>query len=232
MRQVSKTQLFWLLVMGALGYFFSYLFMGISQKHISTSLAGILASLNPLFVFIIGIAFFKHEIKWKNIWGISIGLIGCLLIVLFKKSNGQSTEEYYYIFVMLGSVLSSSIALNLSQAHLRGLPAIVISSVSFGSAAILALLGLLVVTDWKELFQNPQIVTCTASLLCLSIIGTAIASLVYFHIMKVTSALYTSTVTYIIPIVAILWGLTMNEQITWNQIAGLGLIIAGIRLIR
>ena len=232
LKTVNKAQLLWLFSLGALGYFISYLFMGISQKHISSSLAGILSSLAPLFTFVLGTIFFKHEFKWKNILGISLGLIGCLFIVLFRKSGNSHSEETYYMYFMFVSVLSSAIALNISQSKLKGIPPLAISSVSFGTAGILALIGFLSITDWSALTMHPQIVSCTASLLCLSIVGTALASLVYFHIMKITNALYTSTVTYIIPIVAVLWGLTANEQVSSNQIIGLGLIIGGIRLLR
>lgn len=229
---VNREQLLWLFSLGALGYFISYLFMGISQQHISSSLAGILSSLAPLFTFVLGILFFKHEFKWKQIFGISLGLIGCLFIVLFRKVNKVYDEESKYMYFMFVSVLSSSIALNISQSKLKGIPPLAIGSVSFGTASLLAIPGFIIITDWDILFDHPKIISCTASLLCLSIIGTALASLVYFHIMKITNALYTSTVTYIIPIVAVLWGLTTNEHITCNQTIGLGLIIGGIRLLR
>lgn len=231
-KTVNREQLLWLFSLGAMGYFISYLFMGISQKHISSSLAGILSSLAPLFTFVLGIVFFKHEFKWKNIFGISLGLIGCLFVVLFRKANSTYHEESHYMYFMFVSVLSSAIALNISQSKLKGIPPLAISSISFGTAGVLAMIGFLFVTDWSMLAIHPKIWSCTASLLCLSILGTALASLVYFHIMKITNALYTSTVTYIIPIVAVLWGLTANEQISWNQIIGLGLIIGGIRLLR
>lgn len=229
---VNREQLLWLFSLGALGYFISYLFMGISQKHISSSLAGILSSLAPLFTFVLGVVFFKHEFKWKQIFGISLGLVGCLFIVLFRKVNNGYNEDSKYMYVMFVSVLSSAVALNISQSKLKGIPPLAIASVSFGTASLMAIPGFLIVTDWNVLNAHPKIISCTASLLCLSILGTALASLVYFHIMKITNALYTSTVTYIIPIVAVLWGLTANEHVSWNQVIGLGLIIGGIRLLR
>ena len=189
LKTVNKAQLLWLFSLGALGYFISYLFMGISQKHISSSLAGILSSLAPLFTFILGTIFFNHEFKWKNILGISLGLIGCLFIVLFRKSGNSHSKETYYMYFMFVSVLSSAIALNISQSKLKGIPPLAISSVSFGTAGILALIGFLSITDWSALTMHPQIVSCTASLLCLSIVGTALASLDVYKRQRLTKAI-------------------------------------------
>ncbi len=230
MQQVNKTQLSWLIVVAVTGYFFSYLFMGLSQTHISSSLAGILSSLNPLATFILGLAFFGQSFKWQNIAGISLGLFGCLFLI-FSGSAGKIKFEPYSIFMLL-SVIISGFSINVVQKHLKGIPALVIASISFGSLVIPATILFFIITDWQTTFQHASILSCTLAFMVLTLISTVAGSLLYFHLISRTGALYTSTVTYIIPLMAVFLGLLDGESIGWNAIVGLVLIIGGIKLVR
>jgi len=229
--KVSRTQWMWLVLLGLMGYFFSYLLMGLSQTHIDSSLAGILASLSPLATFIVGISFFQQEFRWKNFWGIALGLSGCLALILFDRAHHGIDVGYYSLF-MIGSVILSAFTINITQKHLQGLSPYIISSISFGSMTLPALLVFLFVTDWSATAQYSPLLSCSLAAFCLSVIGTVLGSLMYFHIISRSGALYTSTVTYIMPIVAIFLGMLDGELIHVNSILGLGLIIGGIKLIR
>ena len=230
-KKINRKQFSWLLLLGLMGYFFAYSLMGLSQTHISSSLAGILASLNPLATFVIGIAFFRQSFRWKNFWGIAMGLLGSLVLILFDRAHGETSVGFYSLF-MIGSVIFSSITINITQNHLSGLSPYVIASVSFVGMALPALVLFTTTADWTSLSAHPQILTCLMSAATLAMVGTVIGSLLYYHIISKAGALYTSTVTYIIPVVAILWGLIDGELVHWNNLVGLGLIIGGIKLIR
>lgn len=230
-KKVTRQQWYWLVLLGLMGYFFSYLLMGLSQTHIDSSLAGILASLSPLATFIVGISFFQQEFRWKNFWGIALGLLGCLVLILFDRTHHNIDVGYYSLF-MIGSIILSAFTINITQKHLHGLSPYIISSISFGSMTLPALLIFLLVTDWSALNQDVNLVSCSLAVLCLAVIGTVMGSLMYFHIINRSGALYTSTVTYIMPIVAILLGMLDGELIHINSVVGLAFIIGGIKLIR
>lgn len=229
-QRVNRTQLSWLILVAVTGYFLSYLFMGISQTHISSSLAGILSSLNPLSTFILGLLFFGQSFKWKNVAGISLGLIGCLLLIFSKDGSGIQFEPYSLFMIL--SVVISGFSLNVIQKHLKGLPALVIASISFGSLVIPSVILFATITDWQHTFANPEIIKCTLAFVFLTLVSTVFGSLLYFHLISRTGALYTSTVTYIIPLMAMFLGLLDGESVGWNALIGLGLIIGGIKLVR
>jgi len=230
-RLVSRAQWLWLLLLGLMGYFSSYLLMGLSQTRIDSSLAGILASLSPLATFIVGISFFQQQFRWKNFWGIALGLSGCLILIWFDRAHHGLDVGFYSLF-MIGSIILSAFTINITQKHLHGLSPYVISSISFGSMTLPALLLFFIVTDWTSINQQSPWLSCSLAALCLSVIGTVLGSLLYFHIINRSGALYTSTVTYIMPIVAIFLGMLDGELIHVNSIVGLALIIGGIKLIR
>lgn len=231
LRKVNRTQWLWLLLLGLMGYFSSYLLMGLSQTHIDSSLAGILASLSPLATFVVGISFFQQEFRWKNFWGIALGLLGCLVLIWFDRAHHGVDVGFYSLF-LIGSVVLSAFTINVTQKHLHGLSPYIISSISFGSITLPALLLFAVVTDWSTAAQHGPLLSCSLAAIGLSVIGTVMGSLLYFHIIARSGALYTSTVTYIMPVVAIFLGMLDGELIHVNSLVGLGLIIGGIKLIR
>lgn len=205
--------------------------MGLSQTHIGSSVAGILASLNPMFTFIFGLIFFNQSFRWKNLWGIVVGLLGCLFLLFTGEGHTGWQIEHYALFMIL-SVVMSSITINIIQKQLKGLGSIAIASLTFGILVIPALLFFVIGTDYQAPFNHPQIIRCSLAFLCLCIVSTVIGSLMYYHIIARMGALYTSTVTYIIPLMAIVWGVLDGESIGWNEIIGFIFILGGIRLVR
>jgi drug/metabolite transporter (DMT)-like permease len=230
-KQINRTQLFWLVIVGLTGYLGAYLFMGLSQTHVSSSVAGILASLNPMFTFVLGLIFFKQSFRWKNLWGILLGLFGCGLL-LFTGKGHEGWRIEHYTFFMIISVFISAITINIIQIHLKGLASIHIAAGSFGILILPALIIFLTCTDTYSPLHNPGLLHCLLALVCLGLVSTVLGSLMYYHLIARKGALYTSTVTYIIPLMAIVWGLLDGESIAWNAIAGFIFILGGIRLIR
>ena len=229
-QKINKNQLKWLVIVAATGYFMSYLFMGISQTRISSSLAGILSSLNPLATFVIGIALFGQSFKWSNMAGITIGLVGCTLLV-FSRSGGSIQFQFYSLFLIL-SIVVSGFSINVVQKKLKGLSALVIASISFGCLVLPCALLFFTMTDWRHPFNHPAIVSCSLAFLFLTLVSTVFGSLVYFHLISRTGALYTSTVTYIIPMMAIFLGVLDGEVVGWTALIGFSFIIGGIKLVR
>ncbi|MBK6389833.1 MAG: EamA family transporter [Saprospiraceae bacterium] len=228
-KKATISQRTWVFIIGVLGYFMSYLLMGVSQTRIDSSLAGILTSLTPLFTFIVGLMFFSQPFRWKSFMGVGMGLIGCLVLII--EGNEGLSVQFYSLF-LIGSVIISSFTINLVQKHLKGLRAIEITSLSFGGLVIPSLMVLLVATNWQDTVPNPLMTSCTLALIGLALVGTVLGSLLYYHILSRSGALYTSTVTYIIPLTAIIWGVVDGEHVGWEEIIGFAFILGGIKLIR
>lgn len=218
--------------MGLTGYLGSYLFMGLSQRHVPSNQAGVLSSLAPLFTFIVGIIFFSQPFKWSKALGVGLGLIGCLFILFASgKASGKFGFEPYALF-MIGSVFCSGVSINLVQKYLRGIPTFKSTAVSYGAWVFPSLFIFIFFTDWRSSFQNEHIWVCMACFCCLSLLGTVLATLIYYHIISLHGALYTSTVTYIIPITALMWGFIDGESIYILEMLGFAFILGSIKLIR
>ncbi|MEO5583587.1 MAG: DMT family transporter [Saprospiraceae bacterium] len=231
LKQVSRKQLLWAILVALMGYLGSYLFMGLSQTHIGSGVAGILASLNPMFTFIFGLIFFNQTFRWKNLWGIVVGLFGCLFLLFTGEGHAGWQIEHYALF-MIGSVIMSSITINIIQKQLKGLVSIEIASITFGILVVPALLFFLIGTDYRAPFNHSEILHCSMAFICLCIVSTVVGSLMYYHLIGRMGALYTSTVTYIIPLMAIVWGVLDGESIGWHEFIGFIFILGGIRLVR
>jgi drug/metabolite transporter (DMT)-like permease len=219
------------LVMGSglLGSFFpAYLFC-LAETKIDSAMAGILNALTPLFTLLVGILFFQLKARKIQIIGTCIGFLG--LVLLITTSNEVHLSNLSYSFLVMAATLMYGFNVNMVGRYMRGFRAIDIAALAFVMLIIPSLIILLMTGYGSLSFWQGEYLQSTLAAGILGILGTAIASILFYILVKRAGPVFASMVTYGIPIVAIGWGLLRHEYIGDKQVLSLLIILAGVYLV-
>lgn len=203
-----------------------------AQTQLPSSVAGILNALTPLFTMLIGILFFSQRINLKTTVGLLVCLIGTIFLIIAGSGGDVSDLNYYGFYVVLATIFYGA-NLNLIKYHIADLRARTITSVSLLIVGPVSIIYLFSATDF--LYKTTHVDGAWfafGAVVLLGVLGTAIALIIFNQLVKLTSPIFTSSVTYIIPIIAVGWGLLDNEQLFLGHYFGMGLIILGVYLSR
>ena len=218
-----------LLIAGFIGSFFpAFLFMK-AETQIDSSLAGMLNSLTPVFTLIVGLIFHKTGFRWLQAAGLMLGLAGATGLILAGDGFHLGTINSYAFFIVLATCFYA-ISINQIKAKLSHLTGVQVTSLSFLFIGPVALIYLLT-TNFDPVMTNPGWPLHLLALATLGIVGTALAMLLMNSLIRHSSAVAASSVTYIIPVFAILWGVFDGEKVTLLHLACMGLILSGVYLI-
>lgn len=219
-----------LLVSGMLGIFIPAFLFATGQTRIPSSIAGILNTLSPLFTMIIGAIFFKQTFKGHSIIGIVIGLGGTVLLVL-SRSGGVITGINYFTLLIVLATLMYGTNLNWIKAKLLHLGSLTITSVSLMLIGPLAAAYLFLFTDFTTRLQTVDGAWGSFGfVVLLGCMSTSIATVLFTKLVKLTSPLFASSVTYIMPIVSVMWGVLDGERLALGHFIGMAFIIGGVWL--
>ena len=217
-----------LLIVGFLGSFIPAFLFTKAQTQIDSSLAGMLNSLSPVFTLIIGMLLYKTNFKSLQALGIVIGLIGALGLIVSGDGLSIGNVNAYTLLIVLATIFYA-INANEIKSQLSHLTGIQVTSLAFLFTLPASIIYLLT-TNFKPVFTNPSWTIHLLSIAALGIIGTALAALLLNIIIRNTSAIYAQSVTYIIPIFAIFWGLMDGEMISALHIVSMCFILLGVYL--
>ena len=228
MRKIPFAKLNLIIISGLLGSFFPAFLFCIAETRIDSALTGILNACTPIFTIITGVLFFKSNIRWHKVMGILTGFIGLTLLFL---SKGEINLSYLsYSGLVLLATLCYGLNVNMVSRHLKEIGSLNIASFAFCLLTIPSFLVLLFTGFFKlPLLQDEFIISGIASAV-LGILGTAIASVLFYMLVKRAGVLFSSMVTYGIPFVAVFWGMVYGEVITPTQVGCLALILFGVYL--
>ncbi|MDO9255890.1 MAG: DMT family transporter [Bacteroidales bacterium] len=218
-----------LLIAGFIGSFFpAFLFMK-AETQIDSALAGMLNSLTPVFTLIVGLLFHRTAFKWMQVVGLSIGLAGAAGLILAGDGFHLGTINSYALYIVLATFFYA-ISMNQIKSKLPHLTGIQVTSFSFLFIGPVALIYLLT-TNFAPVLANPGWPLHLLALAALGILGSAVAMLFMNSLIRYSSAVAASSVTYIIPIFAIMWGLLYGEKVTLLHLICMCFILAGVYLI-
>jgi len=218
-----------LLIAGFIGSFFpAFLFMK-AETQINSSLAGMLNSLTPVFTLIVGLLFHKTAVRWMQIAGLSLGLAGAAGLILAGEGFHLGTVNSYAFYIVLATVFYA-ISMNQIKSKLPHLTGVQVTSLSFLFIGPVALIYLLT-TNFGPVLASPEWPLHLLALAVLGIVGTALAMLMMNSLIRHSSAVAASSVTYVIPIFAIMWGVLDGEKVTLLHLICMGFILAGVYLI-
>ena len=215
---------------GMMGIFFPAFLFAVAQTRLESSVTGIMNSLTPICTLLIGVFFFHQQFKKQSIIGIILGLIGTVILILANTGGTIGGINFFAIFVILACIFYAT-NLNFIKYKITELKALTITSVSLLLIGPLAMVYLFGFTDFMEKMENNEGAwSAFGFVMLLGFMSTSLATILFNKLVKISSPLYTSSVTYLIPIVAVLWGLFDNERLYAGHFAGMAAIIGGVYL--
>lgn len=210
------------------GSFLPAFLFAIAETEIDSSISAVLNSLTPLFTLILGLVVFKITFKRSQIFGVIIGLIGSGLLI-FNGAMHHPDQNYNYAILLLIATLCYGINVNLIKKYLSDLTPLTISTGNFAVMLIPALM-ILTFSGFFGMVQMEKVQTSIFFIMILGVVGTGIANIIFFRLIQMSSPVFATSVTYLIPIVAFFWGLLDNEMLTPVQFLGAFIILIGVYL--
>jgi drug/metabolite transporter (DMT)-like permease len=217
-------------VMGLLNGAVPYSLIFWSEQHISSGLASLLQATMPLFTVLLGHFLMRDErLTAGRVVGVVLGFVGVGLLMLPDLRQGARANLLGQLAMVVSSVSYAGAAL-VARSRLRGQPALVSTTGQLTMGAVwIVPLSLLIEGPPRAVPSLPAL----GSWLGLTILGTVIAYVIYFNLIARTNAAFVSTVTYIIPVFGLILGaLVLNEPLSLTLVVSLGLILAGVLLVR
>lgn len=221
-----------LLLMGVFGNLIPAFLFTKAETQISSSLTGMLNALTPMFTIVIGMISFNHKISKNQIIGVLVGLIGAIALVTMGDDKDDQTKNVMYSLLVAAATLCYAISVNGIKAylgHVNSLTATVWSFTLIGPVAAIYLFGFTDVVAHAT--QHPEGMRSLGFVSILAIVGSALSVVVYNTLIKLSGTVFAASCTYLIPIVAIGWGLFDGEIINLAQILAVIVVIAGIWMI-
>ena len=219
-----------LFLSGLMGIFFPAFLFAIAQTQLSSSVTGIINSFTPICTLLIGVLVFARPFRRESVAGIVLGLGGTVMLILADTNGDVTGINYFGVFVIIACILYST-NLNFIKFRITDLKALTITSVSLMLIGPPAVIYLLTVTSFTEkMAQHPGAWEAFGYLVLLGFMSTALGTMLFNKLVKISSPLYTSSVTYLIPVVAIFWGLFDGERLFAGHFAGMAAIFVGVYL--
>jgi drug/metabolite transporter (DMT)-like permease len=218
-------------IMGIFGNLIPAFLFTKAETQISTSLAGMLNGLTPIFTIIIGSLWLKNKPTLKQITGIILGFVAATCLLIFDSAP-DIFKNVAFGFLIVMATLCYGISVNGIKKYLGGLTSIQATVLAFSITGPMALVYLFSATDFIGHFQNhPQAWSSLGYICILAIVGTALSVILYNVLIKSSGVIFASSCTYLIPVVAILWGFIDGETVNLIQILSIVAIILSVYLI-
>lgn len=228
LQQIERKLLPYLVSVGLLGSFVPALLFGIAQTKLESSLTGVLNALTPIFTILIGFLIYKQRQSGKVFIGILVGFVGTGILISAGEGSSFSSVNSYAFLVVLATICYA-LNLNLIKYQLGHLHALTVTSVSLLMVGPFAGIYLFGFTDFVPKLMEVEGASLATFYICLlGVLGTAIALTIFNKILQITDALFASSVTYVIPIVAVVWGVIDGEQLYLMHYIGMISIGLGV----
>ncbi|MCJ7447498.1 MAG: DMT family transporter [Bacteroidales bacterium] len=224
LNKLNKDNFRSVIIIGFLGSGIPAFLFPLAQTKIDSSLAGMLNSLSPVFTLVIGIWFYKKKAIRSQIAGVFLGLLGAIGLLY----SGSFTFNYYGLYVVLATLLYGISSNEVSK--VKGINGLQITSLAFFFLSPFAVV-LLLFTDIQAAMETEHWLRNLGFIAILSVFGSAVALALFYLLIRDTSPVFASIVTYFIPVVATLWGIADNEHLSSSMLVSVILILAGVNLI-
>ena len=230
LKNLSKNAIKWIVMSGFLGTFFPAFLFAYAETEIDSAIVSILNSIVPINTILFGFLAFNIISTKRQIIGVLIGFTGAILLI----SNGAAinpNQNYWYAFLVIIATVMYAFNINIIKRHLQNIPPLSIAVGNFIVIIVPAFLVLIYSAFFtQQVLQGPNFSISIFYVFLLSLFGTAIAKVLFNNLVQISTPVFASSVTYIMPIVAVFWGLLDNEVFSfWQGIATL-IILGGVYL--
>ncbi|MCF8376224.1 MAG: EamA family transporter [Bacteroidales bacterium] len=230
-KKVRAKELAILSIIGLVGSVGPAFLFAKAQTGIDSNLAGILNSLTSLFTLLVGLLFFQLKTRWFHVLGVILGLFGAIGLIQVSGGHTFSFNLQYSAYVILATICYA-FNVNLVKKYMKRLDSITITSVSFFMVGLPILLYLLFFTDFtRQIHSDHQAWTGLMYIGILAVFGTGLALIIFNYLIKISSPVMAASVTYLIPIVAIFWGIADGEKFEAVYLLWIALTLIGVFLV-
>lgn len=219
-----------ILMSALLGTFFPAFLFAYAIKGIDSSIASILNSATPFNALWIGTIIYGFDFNKKQLFGVLIGLVGTIILIL-EGAELNPNQNYWYALLPIIASVGYAFNVNIIKKHLQNLDPLAIATGSF----VLLLIPALCMLFFSGFFNSFQLTEATQSaliyILILAVLGTGIAKIMFNKLIHISSPIFSTSVTYLIPIVAVIWGILDGEKLSLLQLIAGIIILFGVYMV-
>ena len=229
-KHIPKNKMKWVAVSAFVGSFFPAYLFAFAETEISSSVTAVMVSLTPLFTLLISVIIFGEELLKKQVIGVIIGFLG--IVVLINNELLSSSFNLLYVMFIVLAAFCYAVNANLLKYKLPNIPALGIVFMSFLFMFIPAFI-VLFFSDFpfSDFTSDPLILESIIYIVILALFGTAIAKVMYIKLLAISTPVFSVSTTYLMPVVAIFWGLLDGEEFKLTQFIGTSIILIGVYLV-
>ena len=229
-RTINKNQWKWIALSGFLGSFFPSFFFAIAETEIDSAVASILNSLVPLNTILLGFAVFRITSTRRQVLGVIIGFIGTAILIL-KGAELNPDQNYLYAGYVIASTIMYAANVNIIKRYLQQVKPLAIAAGNYTVITIPAIIVLYTAGFFNsETLNNPYFNSSIFYVIILSFFGTALAKVLFNKLVQISTPVFASSVTYLMPIVALIWGVLDGEGFSFLQGLATIIILIGVFL--
>lgn len=231
LRHIKGKQWIWIAFSGFFGTFFPAYLFSFAETEIDSAIVSILNSTTPLLSMLVGIALFEAAFIKRKFIGVMVGLAGTTALI-WSGANVNPDQNYWYSLLVILASLFYGFNANVIKKHLQSLPALAITTGNFmmiGLPALIVLAG----TGFfsSEVLTAPNVTLSLIYVGILGVIGTGAALIVFNRLIQISDPVFSTSVTYLVPIVALGWGILDGEKFSLIQLFSGAIIIAGVLIV-
>ncbi|SNC77178.1 EamA-like transporter family protein [Hymenobacter gelipurpurascens] len=234
--KVERSRFKWLVLSGVVGTLIPAFLFAYAETRMASGLAGVLNALTAVFTLVVGAAFFGQKLTGLRVFGIGLGLAGTVVLMLLGGSGGDATPSgesnaWYGLYIVLAT-LGYGFSVNIIKHHFSGIPALAVTGLLLLFIGGPALAYLLLGTQFlHKLATVPGAWTAFGYIALLATMSTAVAMVLFNKLIQSSTALFAASNTYLVPIMALGWGLLDGEQFNLWHLLGMLIILISVAII-
>jgi len=219
------------LVVALLGNSIPYLLFPTAVAHVPSGVVGITNSMTPLFTLLVGLLIFSRKLNPLRALGVAIGFVGAVFLINPFDSHSSVGQNWPYLLLAVLAAACYGVSINTIGDRLKHLTPRAITLFAMLGASVPSV-GILAATDFTgNLTGSPTMWSSLAAIAFLGMVGTSIAMVVFNRLIAMTTPLFAASTTYVIPIVALAWGLFYGEDLLFNHFVGMVTILIGVWMV-
>ncbi|WP_298755909.1 EamA family transporter [uncultured Psychroserpens sp.] len=229
-KSIKKQEWKWVIISGFLGSFIPAFLFAIAETEIDSAITSILNSLVPLNAILLGFAIFKIGFTRRQFLGVIIGFIGTSILIL-RGADLNPNQNYLYAGFVIISTVMYALNVNIIKKYLQNVKPLSIATGNYVAIMIPALI-ILMFTDFfsESTYKHPDFKMAMVYVVILSLFGTALAKVLFNTLVQISTPVFASSVTYLMPVVALIWGLLDGEEFGVIQVIASAIILLGVYL--
>ena len=234
--RLERPRIKWLVLAGVVGTLIPAFLFAYAETKLASGLAGVLNALTAVFTLLVGALLFGQRLTGLRVLGIALGLAGTVVMLLLGGSGGTDTptgegNAWYGLYILIATI-GYGVSVNVIKHKLGGMTPMAVTAVLLMLIGGPALAYLLLATDFlPKLAAVPGAWAAFGYIALLATMSTAVAMVLFNRLIQQSTALFASSSTYLIPIVALAWGAFDGEAFNGWHFAGMVVILAGVLII-